>query len=147
MPRKPPADPVMRNDLDEDRLLLDTVDIYTAKYTGFPIAVTYIPPTPAEADTTDVAVLSDTQSFATLDITALTTGVDLVKALGEPDRKGGGDSKALGVWLEWTGLGIMAEFSGIHGHGRWDKDNGAGGSAVGIWTFFQPGKELNTSED
>lgn len=134
---KPTKNPnVKRADLQEDLMILAAVDLYADKYTGFPITLTY--PTPATLDAPD-AVRAEA-SLSTMELTKDTTGEELVKNLGEPDRKGGGESKSVGVWLEWLGLGIMCEFTSIHGAGRWDKTNGAGSAPVGIWTFFEPGQ-------
>lgn len=70
------------------------------------------------------------------ELVATTTGSELVELLGEPGRKGGGESRSVGVWLEWTKLGLMCEFSTVHGAGRWDKERGAGSATVSIWTIF-----------
>ncbi|KAL7007576.1 hypothetical protein EMMF5_003040 [Cystobasidiomycetes sp. EMM_F5] len=133
----------MLSDLDESKLSLTVIDIYVKSYRGFPILSSYIPP----PDETESSKQEHNASHSTLDIKASTTGFDLVKNLGEPDRKGGGESRAVGVWLEWTDLGIMAEFTGIHGTGKWDKEHGAGASKVGVWSIFEPGKKAGTSED
>jgi hypothetical protein len=125
-----------RTDLQENLLNLTTIDVYAAKYTKFPITLTY--PTPVDLEKPDSR--ADQDSYSTMELQQDTTGEELVKNLGEPDRKGGGESKSVGVWLEWLGLGLMCEFTSIHGAGRWDKTNGAGSAPVGIWTFFEPGQ-------
>lgn len=132
---------VKRADLQEDLLNLSSIDIYSDKFRGFPITITHPTPPTVNADgsTSDK---DDSGSSSTTELQKDTTGEDLVKNLGEPDRKGGGESKSVGVWLEWTGLGLMCEFSSMHGAGRWDKTNGAGGAPVSIWTFFEPGQIL-----
>lgn len=117
-------------------MTLSAIDLYADKFPKFPIALTY--PTPANLEKTDSPGNQD--SYSTMDLEQNTTGEDLVKNLGEPDRKGGGESKSVGVWLEWLGIGLMCEFTSIHGAGRWDKTNGAGSAPVGIWTFFEPGQ-------
>ncbi|KAM0787738.1 hypothetical protein ACM66B_003795 [Microbotryomycetes sp. NB124-2] len=54
----------------------------------------------------------------TLDITPQTLGQDFVKVLGEPDRKGGGQG-SIGIWAEWTNLGLLVEFASS-GLKAWD---------------------------
>jgi len=117
---KPPRSATKRSDLDESQLSLSTIDIYTSAFSGFPIAVS----------------VWDKPDSKT-EFTAATTGSRLVDLLGEPDRKGGGESRSLGVWLEWTRLGLMCEFSSIHGAGRWDKEQGAGSAVPSVWSIFE----------
>ena len=65
-----------------------------------------------------------------LEVTKETTGKDFVKALGEPDRKGGGagpSSGSIGIWCEWTKDGIMVEFGGDEAKGpqAWERGKDA----------------------
>lgn len=108
-------------DIDETRLSLSTIEIYSLSFSGFPLKTS----PPSKPDPLTVCEFS-----------ASTTGVQLVEMLGEPDRKGGGESRSVGVWLEWTKLGLMCEFSGVHGQGRWDKEHGSGNATVSVWIIF-----------
>lgn len=125
--------------------MLYTIDVYADKFKQFPITLTH--PTPPSPEAKEGGSSVDTESLSTLELQSTTTGEELVKNLGEPDRKGGGESKSVGVWLEWTGLGLMCEFSSIHGAGRWDKTNGAGSAPVSIWSFFEPGQVSGQGTD
>ena len=145
---KPARTASKRSALDESQLSLSTIDIYTSVFDfsskACPITFTYTSPS-------DDIMSSNPQTdqvlqLATIELTALLTGRDLVSALGEPDRKGGGESKAMGVWLEWTGLGLMTEFT-TQGSHRWDKEHGAGNASVHIYSFFEPSKEASKHED
>lgn len=127
---------VKREDLQENKMILSAIDIYCDKFKDFPLPLTH----PLRQRTDSVAI--DDSHLETTEITTTMTGEQLVDALGEPDRKGGGESKSIGVWLEWTGLGLMCEFGSIHGAGRWDKANGAGNAQVSVWTFFEPGQSM-----
>lgn len=66
-----------------------------------------------------------------------TTAKEFVQTLGEPNRKGGGLgplSGSIGIWCEWTNIGVMIEFGGVEAHG-WDTGSDA------IWkelTVFKP---------
>lgn len=66
-----------------------------------------------------------------------TTGSSLLSHLGEPTRKGGGSSStpALGIWTEWTPLGVMVEWASS-GLGAWDK---GGESTWRCVSVFEPG--------
>ena len=133
-----------RSDLDETLLCLSTIDVYTKSFDFLvsPVVLTYLAPPDPGHSAADI----DTLYPATIELTASISGQKLVSSLGEPDRKGGGESRAVGVWLEWTGLGLMAEFC-MHGANRWDKDNGAGSTAVAVYSFFEPGKEVGGDEE
>ena len=143
---RPPRAASKRSDLDESKLTLSTVDIYVDKFASFPISLSYIAPAESSRDSDDSKPQEGLAS-GTLDITRELTGKELVEKLGEPDRKGGGESRTVGVWLEWTGLGLMCEFSSIHGQGKWDKEKGAGAAPVGVWSFFEPGVEVGKATD
>jgi hypothetical protein len=75
-----------------------------------------------------------------IDITLETTGKELVQALGEPERKGGGSGPSSGsidIWCEWTKHGFMIEFGGDEARGvqAWEKGKDA------VWkviTIFRP---------
>ncbi|UZJ57111.1 hypothetical protein CBS101457_006431 [Exobasidium rhododendri] len=79
-----------------------------------------------------------------------TTGVDLVRQLGEPQRKGGGEPMkgggasglGPGAWMEWNlkyegkSVEVMIELAGqgARGKDRWEKER-AGGAEWGVATF------------
>lgn len=67
---------------------------------------------------------------AALELTRDATGKDIVRALGEPDRKGGGtgpSSGSINIWCEWTRDGIMIEFDGGNARGAkaWEEGKDA----------------------
>jgi hypothetical protein len=69
-------------------------------------------------------------------------GKDFVTALGEPERKGGGEG-SIGIWTEWTGVGVLVEYAS-GGLQAWDK----GGEAV--WrtvTIFERGVTAGKEDD
>lgn len=132
-----------RTDLQQELLRLFTIDVYSDSYENFPIALTYPSPPDPKGNEAD----KNGESYSSMELSKNTTGEHLVQHLGEPDRKGGGESKSVGVWLEWTSLGLMCEFSSIHGAGRWDKANGAGSATVSIWSFFEPGHAVGEETD
>lgn len=74
-------------------------------------------------------------------VTPETLGKDFVNALGEPDRKGGGEG-SIGIWTEWTGVGVMVEFAS-GGLQAWDK----GGDAVWrVITIFERGVQAGKED-
>ncbi|KAI5475524.1 hypothetical protein MNV49_001302 [Pseudohyphozyma bogoriensis] len=142
-----------RADLEEDQLGVTQVDVYNhdegakeaagakegkkpkpspfAAFPAFPVSL----PIPSLSTTTTSS--STTSSSATSPSTAFpltpkTTGKDLVLALGEPSRKGGG-AGSMGIWCEWVvkndakgeSVGVMVEFASA-GLQAWDK----GGESV-----------------
>ncbi|KAL9936909.1 hypothetical protein V8E36_004144 [Tilletia maclaganii] len=92
-----------------------------------------------------------------LELTPATTGVDFVRAFGEPDRKGGGEGptgRGPAAWLEWTGMyakptgaagdgpaqtriSIMVELGGEGARGprRWE----AGNADLSVWKVLTIG--------
>ncbi|GAA5944160.1 uncharacterized protein JCM15063_000165 [Sporobolomyces koalae] len=72
-----------------------------------------------------------------------TTGKDLVAVYGEPSRKGGGDTKGMGIWTEWTPEGIMVEWKSS-GLGAWDK---GGDTRWRVLSLFEPGVNKGKDED
>lgn len=126
-----------------DKLALETIDIYNVPdastenerakskashyrpYPKFPIELAF---RRVEAEEIVLA------------ITPETTGKDIVAPLGEPDRKGGGtgpSSGSIGIWCEWSKLGIMVEFGGDEARGpqAWEKGKDAIWSSL---TLFKP---------
>lgn len=69
-------------------------------------------------------------SNTTAELTTKSTGEDIVRMLGEPERKGGGSgplSGSISIWCEWTKKGIMIEFGGEHARGpqAWERGKDA----------------------
>jgi hypothetical protein len=97
-----------------------------------------------------VTLLDQDGSTFVLNLTADTTGIDLVKELGEPSRKGGGEPMkgggasglGPGAWMEWNlkyndrQIQVMIEMAGQEARGkdRWEKER-AGIAKWGICTF------------
>ena len=113
--------------LDTSKLFLKSIDIYNeseVKYATYPSYPLVFPPS----------------STKTVSITPQTLGKDFVGALGEPDRKGGGNgpmSGSIGIWCEWTKLGLMVELSGedVRGPQAWEKGKDATWKTI---TLFAP---------
>ncbi|GAA5913370.1 uncharacterized protein JCM6883_003054 [Sporobolomyces salmoneus] len=76
-------------------------------------------------------------------LTPTTTGKELVEVYGEPLRKGGGDTKGMGIWTEWTKEGIMIEWKST-GLGAWDK---GGESQWRVLSLFEPGVGKGKEDD
>lgn len=143
------------DELQQDNLVLDSIDIYNVPkpkndsndkstpsrselaFTTFPLSPIVLPITGQAKDKDGKPVERPPQ----LNITPETSGKDFVKALGEPDRKGGGtgpSSGSINIWCEWSNDGVMVEFGGAEAKGprAWDTGKDA------IWkviTFFKPG--------
>lgn len=145
-----------REELDSEKLFLASVDIYNhqANLTPpTPSTTTSAPRPPSSLKRTfapfpsyPIAIThpssSSSSSLSTLLVNPKTTGKDFVVALGEPDRKGGGEG-SIGIWTEWTQLGVMVEFAS-GGLQAWDK----GGDAV--WktvTIFERGVMAGKEDD
>jgi len=113
--------------LDTSKLLLKSIDIYNgsetkyATYPGYPL-------------------IFSPSTTKTVSITPQTSGKDFVSALGEPDRKGGGNgpmSGSIGIWCEWPKLGLMVELGGEDARGpqAWEKGKDATWKTI---TLFAP---------
>ncbi|GAA5991554.1 hypothetical protein JCM5350_002612 [Sporobolomyces pararoseus] len=76
-------------------------------------------------------------------LTPTTTGKELVAVYGEPTRKGGGDTKGMGIWTEWTKEGIMIEWKSS-GLGAWDK---GGESKWRVLSLFEGGVGKGKEDD
>ncbi|KAH7104094.1 hypothetical protein BKA62DRAFT_693510 [Auriculariales sp. MPI-PUGE-AT-0066] len=77
------------------------------------------------ADAAQAASEGEAMSIS-LALDAGTTGQQVLEQLGEPDRKGGGtgpSAGSIGIWCEWSRLGVMVEFGGDEARGpqAWDK--------------------------
>lgn len=101
-----------------------------ASFPAYPIRVTH---TPANS--------APTAAPAVMLVAPETLGRDFTSTLGEADRKGGGEG-SMGIWCEWSGVGLMVEFAS-GGLQAWDK----GGDAV--WkcaTIFERGVVLGKED-
>lgn len=127
--------------LDYETLSLDGIDIYnTSKeakpskgktYSRFPLLPVKLTASPEHN--------SDSTSNQ-FELKSQTTGQDLVQALGEPARKGGGagpSSGSISIWCEWSKLGVMVEFGGDEARGpqAWERGKDATWKVV---TLFPP---------
>lgn len=131
-------------DLKHDSLSLDSIYVYNvpnksqdrAKGTSSraaELAFATYPISPFELSIDAVAKDKDGKAIPRppkLEVSKETTGKDFVKALGEPDRKGGGagpSSGSIGIWCEWTKDGIMVEFGGDEAKGpqAWERGKDA----------------------
>jgi hypothetical protein len=125
-----------------ETLSLDGIDIYnTSKearpskgktYSQFPLLPVKLTASPVERNTDSTSNV--------FELKAGTTGQDLVGALGEPTRKGGGagpSSGSISIWCEWSKLGVMVEFGGDEARGpqAWERGKDAVWKVV---TLFPP---------
>lgn len=131
-------------DLDNERLVLEGIDIYNTSKSTRP--TTRKKPTELAFTSHPISVLTiefsemDSQRSSELKVQQDTTGKKFVASLGEPERKGGGlgpSSGSIGIWCEWSKLGIMVEFGGDEANGpqAWELGKDA------MWkvlTFFPP---------
>lgn len=144
-----------REELQDDDLALASVDIYnheaaldalTSKTQATPRAPSSAKPSFAAFPAYPLAIAypstSSPSELKTLLVDPATKGKDFVLALGEPDRKGGGEG-SIGIWTEWTALGVMVEFAS-GGLQAWDKGGGA------VWrtlTIFERGVSAGKEDD
>lgn len=109
-----------------------------ALFPAYPVPVSYLP---ANRHAAEPAASATPREPATFLLTPETKGKELVAALGEPDRKGGGEG-SLGIWVEWIEVGLMVEFAS-GGLQAWEK----GGEAV--WkcaSFFERGVQVGKGD-
>lgn len=154
-----PTTGLKKPDLEEENLVLDSMDVYNGPTNKTPaaksssarsseLAFSTYPVSPFILTlSTDLEHKDDKQKSrpSYFDITSETTGKDFVQCLGEPDRKGGGagpSSGSIGIWCEWSNDGIMVEFGGDEARGpqAWERGKDA------VWrviTLFPP-KAMNT---
>ncbi|KAM0749516.1 hypothetical protein T439DRAFT_51764 [Meredithblackwellia eburnea MCA 4105] len=144
-----------RDQIDEAKLALASIDIYNHEANLEPPSSSSsaskrrppssVKPTFAAFPLYPLAVAyPSTSSQTTLQILLITTstiGRDFVTALGEPDRKGGGEG-SIGIWTEWTSHGIMVEFAS-GGLQAWDKGGEATWKTV---TLFEKGVSAGKDE-
>jgi hypothetical protein len=133
---------------DDETCKCKAVDIYNeggvkgwSCFSRLPVEVAALLPSSSE---------NAIESMASLHLTTSTTGIDLVKQLGEPHRKGGGEPMkgggasglGPGAWMEWNAryqgkaIQIMIEMAGqeARGRDRWEKEQ-AGKARWGVCTF------------
>ncbi|KAL8286406.1 hypothetical protein RQP46_004423 [Phenoliferia psychrophenolica] len=150
-----PKSGATRAELQDDDLSLASVDIYnheaalqapTTKTQAAPRAPSTLKPTFSAFPSYPIAIAhpasASSSDIETLLVDPDTKGKDFVLALGEPDRKGGGEG-SIGIWTEWTQLGVMVEFAS-GGLQAWDKGGGA------VWktlTIFERGVSAGKEDD
>lgn len=159
-----------RTELEDERLKLMSIDVYNSEATledpstatstslskttkwgqfkAYPLVVQY--------------PLVDGGGVGEMEILEETRGKEFTTVLGEPDRKGtilpssstldhsvltvhllpGGGEGSIGIWTEWTSLGLMVEFAS-GGLQAWDK---GGDSLWKVVTIFERGVESGIDE-
>lgn len=117
-----------QNELKSDKLSLESIYLYNAdaSFCAYPVSPLALKLNPNVMDK-DGHLLSRP---SILDVHKETSGKDFVKALLEPDRKGGGtgpSSGSIGIWCEWSKDGIMVEFGGVEAKGpqAWEQGKDA----------------------
>ncbi|KAK1228628.1 hypothetical protein PQX77_008222 [Marasmius sp. AFHP31] len=130
-----------RADLEEEKLLLDGIDIYNTPPTTdskstrktAELAFSDHPISPiilkldGEAKDKDGKDLSRPSEFS---VQRDSAGKDFVGSFGEPSRKGGGSgpsSGSIGIWCEWSRDGVLVEFGGSESRGpqAWERGKDA----------------------
>lgn len=122
-----PKSGLKREALRDVDLALDGLDIFNTPPTGTNKAAK--PSTTTEYSTYPVSPITLSVSPKTQDgkeratsvsFLPTTNGKDIVEALGEPERKGGGSGPAsggMGIWMDWSKDGIMVELGGEESRG------------------------------
>ena len=142
-----PTTGLMREDLQVDNLILDSVDIYNVPkpasslaegakmprmtelaFTSYPVSPLVLPLV-VQTQSAEESEPSNIRP-TTFDVRPSTSGQDFVATIGEPDRKGGGagpSSGSIGIWCEWSKQGIMVEFGGQEAIGpqAWERGKDA----------------------
>ncbi|KAG8908491.1 hypothetical protein FRB99_005849 [Tulasnella sp. 403] len=123
-----------RKDLDDNRLVLESIDVYnpaesspqsgredkpsTRAYSAYPkYPIKLVKNQQGSSVSADDLQGGDSNILA---VDSKTTGKDFVAFLGEPSRKGGGSGPAggsIGIWCEWKDAGVMVEFGGADAKG------------------------------
>ena len=144
-----------RADLQEDQLRLASIDVYNHEAAIDPPSSSSSKPSPSRPSTKPsfaafpsypirISYPSNTipSTPQTLLVDTKTVGKEFVSALGEPDRKGGGEG-SMGIWTEWTGIGLMVEYAS-GGLQAWDK----GGEATWkVLSVFERGVAAGKDDD
>jgi serine/threonine protein kinase len=141
LPGYTPTTGTKLSQLNDNKLVLNSIDLYnipphnTKQSSPRPseIAFSTYPRLPVE-----LAIIPEIKDAnnnpltrpSILEIKRETTGKDVVRCLGEPDRKGGGAgpiSGSIGIWCEWSQDGIMVEFGGDEARGlqAWERGKDA----------------------
>ncbi|KAJ3734684.1 hypothetical protein DFJ43DRAFT_95522 [Lentinula guzmanii] len=152
-----PRTGLLRSELMEDKLVLDSLDIYNipasrsdskgSQKKREEIAFATYPMSPVILNLTDPEGEEGKNIPHSLQISKESTGKDFVQGLGEPDRKGGGSgpsSGSIGIWCEWTKHGILVEFGGVEAIGpqAWERGKDAVWKVV---TVFLPNIENSSA--
>jgi hypothetical protein len=123
-----PSSGLKQIELKNDKLSLDSIYLYSgdSSYSAHPLSPLVFNLNPNAKDK-DGNLLSRPSA---LQVYRETSGKDFVKALLEPDRKGGGtgpSSGSIGIWCEWSKDGIMVEFGGAEAKGphAWEQGKDA----------------------
>lgn len=159
LPGYKPATGIRLSDLESDKLVLNSIDMYNVPNhtssiprsmgTSSRIAELAFSTFPLSSFALDIiGEVTDKDGKvhirpAQLKVHPESIGKDFVQCLGEPDRKGGGagpSSGSIGIWCEWTKDGVMVEFGGDEAKGpqAWERGKDA------VWkviTLFSPGHE------
>jgi hypothetical protein len=142
-----PQSGISLQDLQQAYLVLDGIDIYNDAFVVKPDggktssrspAYSPYPVTPI-ALTVTPETKEGTPRPSALSVTRNMTGKEFVTALGEPDRKGGGSGPSsgnIGIWVEWTGDGLMVEFGGDDSRGpqAWERGKDAPWRVISIFS-------------
>ncbi|KAJ3803397.1 hypothetical protein GGU11DRAFT_670918 [Lentinula aff. detonsa] len=152
-----PRTGLVRSELIEDKLVLDSLDIYNIPASRSnpkglqkkreEIAFATYPMSPVILNLTHPEEEEGKNIPHSLQISKDSTGKDFVQGLGEPDRKGGGSgpsSGSIGIWCEWTKHGILVEFGGVEAIGpqAWERGKDAVWKVV---TVFLPNIENSSA--
>jgi hypothetical protein len=129
-----PSSGLKQNELKNDKLSLDSIYLYNtcsresgdSSFSTYPVSPLVLKLNP-NVKSKDGNLISRP---STLEVHSDTSGKDFVKALLEPDRKGGGmgpSSGSIGIWCEWSKDGIMVEFGGVEARGpqAWERGKDA----------------------
>ena len=154
-----PTTGLIRDRLQVDNLILDSVDIYNVPklvsslpeaakmprmaelaFTSYPISPLVLPLVDQFSEKSEPSNIRPT----TFDVQPNTSGKDFVATIVEPDRKGGGagpSSGSIGIWCEWSKQGIMVEFGGQEARGpqAWERGKDA------VWRVITVFRKKGTS--
>ena len=138
-----PSSGLKQNELKNGKLSLDSIYLYNtcprenrnSSFSTHPVSPLMLKLNP-DVKGKDGNLLSRP---STLEVHSDMSGKDFVKALLEPDRKGGGtgpSSGSIGIWCEWSKDGIMVEFGGVEAKGpqAWERGKDAVWKIITIFT-------------
>jgi hypothetical protein len=141
LPGYTPATGIKLSELNSSQLVLDSINLYNiprhnAKqsssrpsemaFSTYPCLPLELPIKPEIKDANNKPLTRPSN----LEIRLESTGKEIVRCLGEPNRKGGGAgplSGSIGIWCEWSQDGIMVEFGGDEARGpqAWERGKDA----------------------